>query len=218
MWLRISSSDKNPEPSTTKAFMRFTFPPVFCHVRESGGIQPPLCPDRRFSEHKTRAIVTFWPWILGDADFYRFSRLYLTSPWFVLPTATSRGGGERLPAHHRHVSTGSIPTPQPSHRESFLCRGHSLWITRQIQAPRAAASAKLAYPVTPQLPLVERISGWRRANCTSPSAIPTSQHIHHTRAPQPRIRGSKNDTKPPLPHLNMTYAKSSLAGAEDQGP
>lgn len=216
MWLRISSSDENPEPSTTKAFMRFTFPPVFCHVRESGGIQSPPTPhSRRFSEHKTRAVVTLLSWILGDADFYWFSRLYLTIPWFVLPTATNCSGGEQ---HHRRVSAGSIPTSQPSHRESFLCRGHSLWITRQIQAPRAAASAKLAYPVTPQLPLVERISGWRRANSTSPSAIPTSQHIHHTRAPQPGIRGSKNDTKPPLPHLSMTYAKSSLAGAEDQGP
>lgn len=51
-----------------------------------------------------------------------------------------------------------------------------------------------------------------------PSAIPTCPPSHHARAHQPGIRGSKNDTKPPLPHLNMTYAKSSLAGAEDQGP
>lgn len=53
-----------------------------------------------------------------------------------------------------------------------------------------------------------------------PSAIPTCPNLpsHHAGARQPGIRGSKNDTKPPLPHLNMTYAKSSLAGAEDQGP
>lgn len=34
----------------------------------------------------------------------------------------------------------------------------------------------------------------------------------------PHTRAAKADTKPPSPHLQMTHAKSSLAGAEDQGP
>lgn len=215
MWLRISSSDRilslPPQRHLWESLFRL------CFVTK-GNREESSPPGRRISQHKTGAVVSLWPWILDVADFHWFSRLYLTIPWFVVPTATSCTGGEHLPAHHRRVSAGSIPTAQPSHRESFVCRGRSLWITRQIRAPRAAAFAKLAYPITPELPLVERISGWRWASCTSPSAIPTSQHIHHTRAPQPGIRGSKNDTKPPLPHLNMTYAKSSLAGAEDQGP
>lgn len=65
------------------------------------------------------------------------------------------------------VGAASVPAFKSSHRESFLCRGHSLWITRQIQAPKAAAFAKLAYPITPELPSLERISGWRRAKATS---------------------------------------------------
>lgn len=154
------------------------FPPVFCHIRESGGIQPPWQKD--FTAQDTGSCNSLalnfgWRWFL------------------LIPLALSDNSlicsSDSNKLHWRGASPRSsqtcqrriIPTAKPSHRESFVCWGHSLWIRRQIRPPRAAAFAKLAYPVTPELPLVERISGWRWANCTSPSAIPTSQHIHHTR-------------------------------------
>lgn len=212
MCLRISSLYRILSPPLQRAFTRVTF--GFCHVRESGGIQPPRQKD--FTAQDTGSCSSLalnfgWRWFFTDSlgFIWQFLDLLFRQQQTALEGSISCSSQTCQCRIHPHSQA------KPSHRESSPCRAHSLWITRQIQAPRAAAFAKLAYPITPELPLVERISGWPWANCTSPSAIPTSQHIHRTRA---GIRGSKNDTKPPLPHLNMTYAKSSLAGAEDQGP
>lgn len=196
--------------------MRATFSPVFSRVRDSEGIQPLYV---SILQYKTWTVVTRWTWASMPifTDF-----IWQALDLFLQRQQTALAGSiSRLSRHNGRVGAGPVPAFKSSHRESFLCRGHSLWTMRQIRAPKAAAFAKLAYPITPELPSLERSRDGARPRPPAfchPNLPAGRASSHRTGAHQPGIRGSKNDTKPPLPHLNMTYAKSSLAGAEDQGP
>lgn len=192
--------------------MTFVFPPVFCHVRESGGIQPPprqkVFTAQGTGSCNSLALNFGWCWLLLILSALSDNSLICSS---------DSSGGERLPTCHRRVSAGSIPTSKPSHRESFLCRGHSVWITRQSSQSSCLCKAGLSRH--PRIAFGGEDLRMALGQPHRPFCHPNlPAHPSHQGSTAPGIRGSKNYTKPPLPHLNMTYAKSSLAGAEDQGP
>lgn len=133
---------------------------------------------------------------------------------------TNRTTREHLPArraHQRRISSRLQIIPQgkfPSPRTFSVDNEADL-------GSQSSCLCKAGLSHHPRIALAGEDLRMALGQRHQPSATPTCPRDRHpptARAHQHGIRGSKNDTKPPLPHLNMTYAKSSLAGAEDQGP
>lgn len=221
MWLRISSSDRILSLPPQK----HSWESLFClYFVRKGNQEESSPPGRRISQHFTAqdmgscnslALNFGWCWFLLILSALSDNSLICSSDSNKL--------------HRRGASPRSSQTCQRrihSHIQAFPQRKFSVPRTFSLDnkadpGSQSSCLCKAGLSRHPRIALggedLRMALGQRHQPFCHPN-LPARVPSHHTRAPQPGIRGSKNDTKPPLPHLNTTYAKSSLAGAEDQGP